>query len=98
MKKVKLFFPREMKYGGRVFEGGKVHEISEEVPGFITRWIKRGCTEVAYLEEAEPEKTITPFKPLESKPKSKPRSKIRSKKERVEEGSKEVNNIEETEE
>jgi len=45
MKKVKLFFPREMKYGDRVFEGGKVHEISEEKPGFINRWIMRGCIE-----------------------------------------------------
>jgi len=50
MKKVKLYFPREMIYGKRVFEGGKVHEISEEVPGFIDRWIKRGCT-IAIKEE-----------------------------------------------
>lgn len=89
MKKVKLFFPREMKYGKRVFEGGKVHEISEEVPGFINKWIKRGCTEVK--EELEPEKKVKPFR-KKSKVSKKP------KVEKVEEEVKEVNNIEETKE
>lgn len=56
MKKVKLYFPREFKYGDRVFEGDKVHEIEEEVPGFITRWIKRGCVVV---EEEEKEEKVT---------------------------------------
>lgn len=58
-KKVKLFFPREMVYGNRKFEGGKVHELTEEVPGFINRWLKRGCVEVKdEVEEREEEEVV----------------------------------------
>ena len=55
-KRVKLFFPREMVYGNRKFEGGQVHELTEEVPGFINRWLKRGCVEIKdEVEEKEEE-------------------------------------------
>lgn len=78
-----------MKYGKRIFEGGKVHEITEETPGFINRWIKRGCTEVK--EEVDTPKQVKPFR-KKSKASKKPKI------EKVEEEVKEVNNIEETKE
>jgi len=43
MKKVKLFFPNTHKYGDRTFEEGTTHELNEECPGFISRWLNRGC-------------------------------------------------------
>lgn len=85
MKKVKLFFPKEMKYGDRVYRGNMVHEISEEIPGFINRWLKRGCTEVK--EEIEPEVKVKPFR--------KKTTKKKPVKEKVVEEVKEINNIEE---
>ena len=87
MKKVKLYFPREMKWRGVVYEGDKVHEISEEIPGLIARWLKRGCTEV--VEKVEPPKEVKPFRKKTTKKK---------KTEKVEKEDKEDHNIEETNE
>lgn len=50
MKETQLYFPREERYGKRIFKGNQVHTIKEEVPGFINRWVRRGCTEVPKVE------------------------------------------------
>lgn len=66
-QKVKLYFPVEHRYGDRVFEGDKVHEISEERPGFIERWLKRGCVFEKEMEKelVEPQAPQQPQEPVE---------------------------------
>jgi hypothetical protein len=32
-----------MQYNNRIFEKGQTYNIEDEVPGFIQRWINRGC-------------------------------------------------------
>ena len=83
-KKIKLFFPREMIYGNRKFEGGKVHEISEEVPGFINRWLKRGCVEVKEEVKEEVVKKVTKKKAKKKVARRKAVEKVEEKEENVE--------------
>jgi len=54
MKEAYLYFPKQCEYEDKVFEGDTIHLIKEEVPGFINRWIRRGCVEVdkADVEQA----------------------------------------------
>ena len=75
MKKVKLLFTSTHKYNGRVFEAGKVYEIQEERPGFIDRWIKRGC-----VEPKEDSKIQEAPKEVEEKPVQVDASKRRGRK------------------
>ena len=56
---MKIKFHKTMEYNGRIFKSGEIYDLEEEKPGFIDRWIKRGCSvveekkEVAKVEEKE---------------------------------------------
>ena len=71
-KKFKVFFPKTLEYNGRIFESGKVHDLEEEVPGFIERWIKRGCELVSddskVAKKDKPKKEVSPKVVKEVKP------------------------------
>lgn len=78
MEKVRMYFPREFKYGERIFKGDTIYEITEEVPGFIARWVRRGCVIQSDEEPIVEEKKISKKK---SKKKSsrKPVDKVEEK-------------------
>lgn len=58
MEKVKVFFPKNLDYNERTFEKGQVYELEEECPGFIKRWLDRGCSIVEEKVIIEEEKII----------------------------------------
>jgi len=58
MKKAKVFFPVNHNYNGRVFEQGQTYELEEECPGFIKRWLERGCTIVEDKIVVQEEKIV----------------------------------------
>lgn len=43
METVKIKFIADHNYRDRVFRAGQTYELSEECPGFINRWLIRGC-------------------------------------------------------
>lgn len=68
MEKVKVFFPENHEYNGKIFEKGQVYELEEECPGFIKRWLNRGCSIVEEKVIIEEEKIVEVEEVVEETP------------------------------
>ena len=55
---VEVLFNSTHNYNGRIFEAGKSYKLIEEIPGFIQRWINRGCTIVDSAKQEMPSSII----------------------------------------